>query len=242
MPRQEDFKRLVRLRMRKTGEAYTTARARILEKKASIKPTAPAARTAASAAVSPAHYAELAGMSDAALKANTGCTWERWVRALDRVGAAEMPHRDLARLIRERWKIDGWWAQTVTVGYERIKGLRDRGQRRGGSYEATKSKTFKVSVGTLYRAFADAKTRRRWLTGASPAVRTAIRDRSMRLGWEDGTIVALWFTAKGDAKSAVSVQHMKLPDRAAAQRWKDYWAEKLAAVGRVLPSSRVRTA
>jgi hypothetical protein len=32
MPRQKDLKRLVRARMRKTGEAYTAARAQILKK------------------------------------------------------------------------------------------------------------------------------------------------------------------------------------------------------------------
>ena len=34
MPRNKDLKRLVRARMRKTGEDYTAARARILEKSA----------------------------------------------------------------------------------------------------------------------------------------------------------------------------------------------------------------
>jgi hypothetical protein len=50
----------------------------------------------------------------------------------------------------------------VTVGYERIRGLRDRGQRRGGEYEATKSRTFNIPVERLFDAFANARIRRRW--------------------------------------------------------------------------------
>ena len=53
----------------------------------------------------------------------------------------------------------GWWAQAVTVCYERIKGLRAVGQRRDGSFEANKSRTFSVPLVRLYRAFHDARTR-----------------------------------------------------------------------------------
>src|SRR5438876_11241165 len=127
MPTNKDFKRLVRARMRKTGEAYTAARAHLLHKKQESRPV---------------DYDRLAGMmSDAALKAKTGCTWERWVRALDRVQAHTWPHRRIAEYVHETYKVPGWWSQTVTVGYERIKGLRAIGQRRDGGFEATKGKT-----------------------------------------------------------------------------------------------------
>jgi hypothetical protein len=42
MPRDKDFKRLVRARMKKTGEAYTTARTHLLEKSDKRKPHKPA--------------------------------------------------------------------------------------------------------------------------------------------------------------------------------------------------------
>jgi len=49
----------------------------------------------------------------------------------------------------------------------------------------------------------------------------------MRLGWPDGTIVAVWFTAKGASKSAVALAHTKLADRETADRLKRDWAERL---------------
>ena len=129
MPRDKDLKRLVRARMQKTGEAYTTARAQLL-----AKPTAITHRDESRAlAPTPAiDYAKLAGMSDAVVKEKTGCTWDRWVEALDSHGAAEMPHREIADLVHKKYKVGDWWSQMVTVGYERIKGLRARGQRRDG--------------------------------------------------------------------------------------------------------------
>ncbi len=228
MPANKDFKRLVRGRMQKTGEAYTAARAHLLRQK-------PAA------VVVPAtvDYAKLAGRSDAVLKAKTGCGWERWVKALDHAGAYSWPHREIAKYVYETYKIPGWWAQTVTVGYERIKNLRAIGQRRDGTFEANKSKTFAVPLARLYRAFHDARTRARWLPGVELTVRTATRGKSMRITWPDRTSVVVGFTPKGAAKSQVAVQHEKLPDRAAATRVKQYWAERLGALEDVLAGQRL---
>jgi len=222
MPTNKDFKRLVRARMRKTGESYTSARVQLLNKKKEAP--SPAA----------ADYARLAGRSDAALKANTGCTWERWVRALDRVAAHAWPHREIATYVHEKYKVDGWWAQTVTVGYERIKGLRAIGQRRDGGFEASKSKTFAVPLARLYRAWADVRRRARWLPGVDLTVRTATRNKSMRITWPDRTSVAVGFAGKSAAKAQVAIQHQKLPDKAAATRMKDYWAARFAVLEELL--------
>ena len=225
MPRQKDLKRLVRTRMQKTGEAYTAARAQILSKSR--------AKTSSSAPKPPA-YAELAGTSDATIQQKTGCTWERWVKALDRHGAAELAHRDIARLVNTKYKIDGWWSQTVTVGYERIKGLRAKGQRLDGSYEASKSRTFNVPVTALFEAWAEPSLRRRWLNGEPVKVRTAKAPKTMRLGWSDGTIVVVGFMEKGKSRSVVALAHTKLPDREAVDRMKEYWSERLDALGEML--------
>ncbi len=172
-------------------------------------------------------YARLAGRSDAVLETRTGCTWERWVKALDRVQAYTWSHREIAAHVREKYEIPGWWAQGVTVGYERIKGLRAVGQRRDGSFAATKSRTFAVPLVRLYRAFHDARTRARWLPNVRLTVRAATRGKSMRITWPDRTSVAVAFTSKGPAKSEVAVQHEKLANRAAAARVKQYWTERL---------------
>jgi hypothetical protein len=227
MPANKDFKRLVRGRMQKTGESYTTARVHLLTKKPTPTP-APAP------AMGRVDYAALAGMSDAAVKAKTGCNWERWVKALDYAGAHAWPHREIAQHVHDKFKVPDWWCQAVTVGYERIKGLRAIGQRRGGGFETSKSKTFAVPLGRLYRAWADGKTRARWLPGVALTVRTATRNKSMRITWPDQTSVQLGFIGKGTRKSQVAVQHAQLADRGAATKMKAFWEERLQALGEVL--------
>ena len=222
MVRDKDRKRVIRTRMKNTGESYTTARAHVLAKS---KTSQPAPRV---------DFVGLAGMSDEKIAAKTGRTWHEWVRALDAEQAVALPHREIAILVHGKYRVDDWWAQTVTVGYERIKGLRERGQRRSGEYEAGKSRTFNVSVNALFDAWADATTRRRWLGGIAPVVRTARARKSMRLRWPDGTLVIAGFTPKGETKSVLSVVHTKLRDRSACDKAKKYWTDRLDALGVVL--------
>ena len=91
MPASKDLKRIVRARMKKTGESYTTARTRVLSK---AGPKEPPARIVDPAA--------LAGMSNDKVAAKTGRTWKEWVRVLDADGAADMPHRDIAALLHRK--------------------------------------------------------------------------------------------------------------------------------------------
>ncbi|HYH05876.1 MAG TPA: hypothetical protein VEK11_02345 [Thermoanaerobaculia bacterium] len=220
MPIQKDLKRVVRTRMQKTGESYTAARQQVLRKKVPPKPALPD------------NYAELAGASDAALAKATGHSWPHWIEVLDAFDATNKPHRDAAKHIAALGVPD-WWSQSVVVGYERVRGLRERGQRRGGAWGASKSKTFDVPVSTLFPFFSDARKRAKWLD-AKPTVRTSQQDKSLRMTWEDGTSVELWFTAKGDAKSSVAVQHVKLPDKESVARVKAYWTERLNALAALL--------
>ena len=221
MTQNKDLKRAVRARMKKTGESYTSARSQ-LAKKSSGKSAAKI------------DYAALAGMSDAAIKEKTGCSWEKWVKSLDYHGADKLPHREIAKMVSEKFKVGPWWTQTVAVGYERIKGLRARGQRRDGSYEASKSRTYNVPVERLYDAWANAATRRKFLDGAKIKIRTATAPKSMRITWTDGSIVAVGFYPKGDNKSSIAVQHPKLPTSAVASEMKKYWSERLDSLAEIL--------
>jgi hypothetical protein len=250
MPRNKDLKRLVRARMTRTGEAYTTARAHITRRNAhasngtaataaAVDDSVIAASTGpvAPAAQSPAKpdYEKLAGMRDEIVKEKTGCTWERWVYALDRLGADKLSHREIAALVHDTYKVGPWWTQTVAVGYERIKGLRARGQQRDGSYEASKSRTFNVPVTTLFEAWKDGRTRKRWMDGTKTKVRSATAPKSMRLDWGDGgSIVVVGFISKGPAKSSVAIEHARLPDKETADRIKEYWSERFDALAEVL--------
>ena len=235
MTTQKDFKRLVRGRMQKTGESYTTARASLLQPGAKRKAQIAEGNGSAAVASTPPRpdvvdYAKIAGLSDAKVKEKTGCTWEKWVFALDHVNAHQWPHSEIAEYVKEKYKVPDWWTQMVTVGYERIRGLRAKGQRRSGSWEASKSRTVNAAAGTLFRAFKQPKRRSAWLNGATAVVRTSVPNKSVRMTWEDGSSVEVYLVSKGRSKAVVTVQHTKLPSRGAADRMKSYWDEHLGVL------------
>src|SRR5688572_17167289 len=217
--------------MVKTGESYTTVFAQVMKPGLVFRNDRAGKTKPGFVSID---YAGRAGMSDEKIATKTGRTWQEWAHVLDEDNAAALPHREIAALVHGKHRVGDWWAQTVTVGYERIKGLREIGQRRSGSYEAAKSRTFGVPVSTLFEAWADGTARRKWLGGVDAVVRTATAPKSMRLRWPDGTIIAVNFTAKGRNKSSVALAHTKLRDKVQADEAKTYWTARLDALAAVI--------
>ena len=219
MTRQRSFKRLVRARMDKTGESYTTARVRLLaaeETKASGKP--------------------VLMTTDESIRQRTGRGWEDWFDLLDEWGAAERSHREIARWVAEQQGIDplAWNAQAVVASYERTRGLRAVGEHADG-FRVTATKTVAVPVDRLYDAFVDESLRERWLPDGVLRERTATKPKSARFDWGDsGTRVNVTFSAKGEAKSTAALQHERLADAEEADRMKTLWRDRVATLKEVL--------
>jgi hypothetical protein len=220
MTQQKDFKRVIRARMQKTGESYTTARLHLVKKEDAPAPD----------------YAALAGLSDESVKKATGRTWSMWVALLDNADAKQMSHPALTKHIRDAFDTPSWWTQMVAVGYERIRGLRAQGQQRSGDWSITKSKTVGVPLAKLYAAFKNPRTRAKWMPGVKLTVRGATPNKSMRLRWDDGAPIDVGFMAKGESKSQVALEHRKLASKADADRLRAFWTERLNALAAMLKS------
>jgi hypothetical protein len=232
MPKQKDLKRVVRARMQKTGESYTTARLHLVNKRTPSADLHPEKDQPAAAP----DYAALAGLSDASVKKATGCNWEKWVFALDKAGGTEMSHRALAAHIHEKYHTPSWWTQMVAVGYERIRGLRAHGQQRSGDWTVSKSKTIAVPLAKLYAAFRIARRRAQWLADLTLNIRGATPNKSIRFRLEDGSPIDVLFSSRGEGKSQVAIELSKLPTRADADRLRVFWTERLGALAVMLKS------
>jgi uncharacterized protein DUF4287 len=216
MTKDKALKRATRARMAKTGERYTAAR------RHAFKP----------------QEEPLTGdlpNSDAAVRQNTGKGWREWLTILDRWGARERKHGEIARYLMEEHGVPGWWAQSITVGYERARGMRAKYQRITGGFNVSVSKTFNVAVGKLYAAFADARQRNKWLEGGTLKVRTTQKNKTARFDYEDGSSrVIAYFVPKGRAKTTVTVEHERLPDAAAVEMMRAVWKGRLAELAKSL--------
>lgn len=227
-------KKAIRARMAKTGERYTAARQHLVADAAA----AADADSVTGAANETLPIVEQPGLSDEAIRKGTGKSWNEWLEILDAWGARDRTHKEIAAYVVEHFGVDGWYAQSVTVGYERMRGLRAHGQRRDGSFSGSVSKTFPVPIATLHRAWTDAAERDRWLDPGTLRVRTAQQATSARFDVvEDGSILAVWFVDKGGQKSSAQLQNEKLPTKEAAERFRVVWKERLNHLAEVLKAS-----
>jgi uncharacterized protein YndB with AHSA1/START domain len=217
MTRQRSFKRLVRARIQKTGESYTTARTALL----SPPPDEP----------KPSGRPVLA-TSDESIRERTGRGWEEWFDLLDEWGAPERTHREIAIWVAEQQGIVplAWNAQAVAGSYERARGMRAAGQHPDG-FRASITQTVAVPVERLYDAFVDASLRTRWLPDDRLRERTATKPKSARFEWgEDGTRVHVTFIAKDTAKSTATLSHQRLADAKERDRMKAFWRDRVTTL------------
>jgi len=225
-------KRAVRTRMQKTGERYAAARRHVVARSDDGIGERPL----------PPRVTEPT-MSEAAIRKGTGRTWDEWLRLLDDWGATGHTHTEIARHVNEVHGVDGWWSQSVTVGYEWARGMRQRHETRGG-YQVSITKTIEATAHDVWRDFVETRRRDRWLEPGTLRIRpkTGSLDKSARFDDADGHITHIYLTDKDERSTvAFTVEGLAGPDEVAAQRalWRGHlgdlaerWTSAVAAGAR----------
>jgi hypothetical protein len=249
MTRARALKQIIRARATKTGERYTTARRHVLN---SLETRGRGARPAAAPAKTPEAVAPppaKGSVSDATARAKTGHGLDHWFAVLDTFDGVAKGHTASARHLYEDHKIPGWYAQGITVAYERARGARTLHQRMSGDYEVSVTKTVNGDTRTVARAFTDAKRRGKWLPAADAELGAAliaalkaktskgfvIRPDGMgryRYKW-GATTVQFYLLPKGEGRTSVVVTQMKLADAASVEKRRAEWRAALGALARV---------
>jgi len=243
MTRARALKQTIRARAAKTGERYTTARRHILRELNHSSATAKAAALQTSAlqtsAEKPSKKTTKGAISDASVLKKTGHDLAHWCAVLDKFGAVEKGHTASARHLYETHGVDGWYAQGITVSYERERGVRGVNQRCDGAWEVSVSKTVTATTAQLVKAFTDTRKRNDWIGEADPklarAMAEGVADKKskgfvvrpdglarFRYRW-DGSIVQLYAYPKPGGKMALTVQHTRLADGDAVERYRGQW-------------------
>jgi uncharacterized protein YndB with AHSA1/START domain len=179
-------------------------------------------------------------ISDKAVVARTGKTWAEWFAILDAAGAKQMDHKQIVAYLAEHHRVGEWWLQMVTVTYEQQRGLRKLYEQPEG-FQVSAGKTIAAPAVTLYKAWTEARTRRRWLADATFTTTTATPGKSLRIKWgKDAGRLDVTFYPRGEAKTQITIQHSHLPSAAQAGRMKKFWKERLEELKNVLEDSRAR--
>ncbi len=205
-------KRSIRTRMSKTGESYTAARRHLVPSEEEPSP----------------RLAVDLGKSDESIERGSGKSWNEWFAILDAWGATEQTHGEIARFVNEEHSVPGWWAQTVTVGYERGRGMRRVNENSTGFYVSV-SKTLPIGVKHLSDEFTDPGKLNRWLEPGTLRPRTSQPGKSARFDFrDDDSRVHAYFGSKGKRKATVTIRHERLADEGAVEEKRAFWKERLA--------------
>ncbi|GAA1397728.1 hypothetical protein [Luteococcus peritonei] len=165
----------------------------------------------------------------------TGRTLEQWTAELDALGCQEEDHATTARripaMLPNGVENKGWWAQSVTVEYEKAIGRRVVGQTCEGDFQLSVSRSFHGSRDEAIAAWQRVVQDMSEVDGVALATEPAITRTEKWCRWRvrlaDGSrVVAQCYdkpTPDGTARAAFSVTHEKLADAEAVEHWRAVW-------------------
>ena len=117
----------------------------------------------------------------------------------------------------------------MTVGYERITGLRLPYQQPDGTFSASKTRTVTVDANSLREMLLNNGDRADLFPGFETELRSRPSTKVLRIAIGPGTAqIAIDPQATGKVK--VSIAHEKLSSPEAVEEWKNYWSEWLEAI------------
>ena len=249
------LKQVIRARAAKTGERYTSARRHVLNDLETRKATPPPAVAPVAAPTAPAEKTPAkGGLSDAKSLEKTGHGLDHWFGVLDRFGAVDKGHTAAARHLYSDHGVDGWYAQGITVAYERSRGVRAANQRCDGVFEVSVSKVIAADVPSIVKALTDSRHRRTWLAGAEPSLAAALTrgfdgpsskgviiradgQGRFRYKWDD-SVVQFYFLPKAGGKVSVVVTNAKLASAAVVEERRAWWRAALNSLASVVAPTR----
>lgn len=189
-------------------------------------PSAAASTRARTWAAEPLH-------SDEKIRESTGHSWDEWAELIDAGPGRLAGHTAIAGWVHAEHGVPGWWAQGVTVGYERIAGLRLPGQMPDGTFSVSRSRVLASPVRRLRDALLDAAARAEMLPGIDTVLRSRPASKALRFhaAMAGQPLGSLLFSADElpEGRLGVGVTHDKLATFDAGEGWKQFWTDWLAA-------------
>src|SRR5665213_3902441 len=186
------------------------------------------------------------------VKKGTGKDWDQWLKILNQAGAKSWSHQEIVAFLKKKYKLQAWWQQGVTHGFEVAVGRRIDGQSLKGEYGTVTTRTFPISAKRAWKLMTSPDGLALWLSPMSPfkiergaqfeceggifgEVRTVKVPARARLTWQDTewskpSILQLNVVARGPSKSIVIIGHGELRTAQLQKQMREHWKVKLAAM------------
>lgn len=193
-------------------------------------------------------------VSNEAVRRATGRGWSEWEQVLDSEGADRLSHKEIVGLLRDGGHVESeWWMQTVTVGYEKMKGLRVIGQTKDTGFQVGVSRTIPISRETAWHWISSPEGMATWLgegagfplekgqqyrlaDGATGEVRV-VSEKHVRLtfypeGWPRPSTIQVRVEPKGE-KTVVAFHEEHLPSEEAREERRAHFKAALDVMAKL---------
>ena len=176
---------------------------------------------------------------------HTQKNWEQWIRILEKVGARNWNHQEIVAFLVKKYKLDLWWQQQVTSGFEIAIGRRVVGQTLAGKYTTTTTKSLHIGKKEAWKFLTSPAGQALWLKPLSPVtllpgqsfetedgafgeIRTMKSGERLRMTWQESdwekhTTVQFMVLGRTKNRSMVVINHENILSArqkiALKQRW-----------------------
>jgi hypothetical protein len=168
-------------------------------------------------------------ISDETVRSTTGRSWNEWCDLIDAWPGHTAGHSAIAGYVEAEQSVDAWWAQTVTIGYERITGARLPYQQPDGSFTASRSRTVSVDADILRGLLLDDRDRGDLFPELETELRSRLTSKAVRIAIGSG-VATISLDQRDDGRTRVAIHHQRLPSPTEVEYWQGYWSEWLSAL------------
>jgi hypothetical protein len=168
-------------------------------------------------------------IGDEAIKKATGRTPEKWFDILNKAGGKKMTHTDIARFLSTHYIKSGWWAQMVTVEYEREQGRRKVNENADGFIVGV-HKTVHMPLKQLEKEWNDLASSHLVAQKHLMPIPTKSKRRMLRYKADVGSLV-VYFDDRGEGKSRIMVESVRLPSQKMVEENRTFWKKVLSNIG-----------
>ena len=192
-----------------------------------------------------------ARISDESVLKATKKSWQDWFNILEKVGARGWTHQETAAYLKKKYKLTGWWQQSVTLAYEIFIGRRIEGRNAKGEHSLTATKTLLITPKKLWILLNSEEGMAAWLQpmsefslkkgeqferegGIFGEVRTVKAPTRARLTWQETdqlkpTLLQIYIVPKKDGKKTVLVfYHERIMNARMRDDLRAYWKGALS--------------
>jgi hypothetical protein len=173
-------------------------------------------------------------IGDEKVKAATGRNWMGWFVILNRMEATSLPHKEVAKRLKEQHGAPAWWCQMIAVEYERARGGRKKNERAGGTFAVNVTKVMPVALPALFARATDPKSRAKWFPPGAFEETSKTRDKYWRGKWKKGGKLEFGFYAKESDKAQIALEIGKLASADAVEKERAAWKRAFTKLGTLL--------